>query len=115
MRVNTTEMAICIAAAGLLLNFASHLKNSKKDTKEETASEIATHTSVMVKLESISQCVGDIKKEVGDVRGTVRDLRDRIIRNEESTKQAHKRMDTFEKRLEKCVACHSTHKEEGVE
>jgi septation ring formation regulator EzrA len=113
--MNTAEIAIWIAAGGLLLNFASHFRTSKKDTKEETAADIATHTSVMVKLESISQCVSDIKTEVGDIRGTVRDLRDRIIRNEESTKQAHKRMDTFEKRLEKCVACHSTHKEEGAE
>lgn len=113
--MNTAEIAIWIAAAGLLLNFVGHFRTSKKDTKEETAADIATHTSVMVKLESISQLMTDIKTEVGDIRGTVRDLRDRIIRNEESTKQAHKRMDTFEKRFEKCVACHSTHKEEGVE
>ncbi len=113
--MNTAEIAIWIAAGGLLLNLVGHFKTSKKDTKEETASEIATHTSVMVKLESISQCVGDIKTEVGDVRGSVRELRDKVIRIEESTKQAHKRIDTFEKRLEKCVSFHTNHKEEGVE
>ncbi len=113
--MGVAEAAIIISAVGLLLNFAGYFRNSKKDTKEETASEIATHTSVMIKLESIGQCTTDIKSEVVSVKGDVRDIRDKVIRIEESTKQAHKRIDTLEKRLEKCAACHMPHKEEGVE
>ena len=45
--------------------------------------------------------ISDIKKEITDIRNDVKEDRDKIIRIDESAKQAHKRIDELIKRLEK--------------
>ena len=81
-----------------VINFISSTKrNNKKDTKED-ATQMAT---VITELKNIMDGISDIKKEITDIRNDVKEDRDRIIRIDESAKQAHKRIDELIKRLEK--------------
>ena len=65
---------------------------STKDNREE-ASQL---TTLIVKLENIADGVNEIKADMRNVKDDIRELRDRVIKVEESTKQAHKRLDGFE-------------------
>ena len=93
----TIEIAIVLSVASFvitLIKATSDIKRgNKQDTKEET-SQIAT---VLAKLENISDGVADIKKEINTIKNDVREDHDRIIRVEESAKQAHKRIDECSK------------------
>jgi len=81
-----------------VINFISSTKrNNKKDTTED-ATQMAT---VITELKNIMDGISDIKKEITDIRNDVKEDRDRIIRIDESAKQAHKRIDELIKRLEK--------------
>lgn len=82
-------LAVAIAGLGLLLNWK---KNNKSDATEIT--------SVIVKLETISNDTKDIKNELRNIRAEVGELRERVIIAEQTTKSLHKRVDNFEKRLD---------------
>lgn len=82
-------LAVVIAGLGLLLNWK---KNNKSDATEIT--------SVIVKLETISNDTKDIKNELRNIRAEVGELRERVIIAEQTTKALHQRVDGFEKRLD---------------
>lgn len=50
-------------------------------------------TTVLIKLENIQNGISEIKTDIKSVKGDVKDLETRMARVEESTKQAHKRLD----------------------
>lgn len=81
-------LAVTIAGLGLLLNWK---KNNKSDATEIT--------SVIVKLETISNDTKDIKNELRNIRAEVGELRERVIIAEQRTMALHNRLDTMEKRL----------------
>lgn len=87
------EIAVVISVLSLIFTVfqgASAMKrNSKKDTKEDTV-QLAT---VIVKLEDIDRGVKSIQEDMRDVRSDIQQNRERIIKAEESVKQAHKRID----------------------
>jgi predicted negative regulator of RcsB-dependent stress response len=82
-------LAVVIAGLGLMLNWK---KNNKSDATEIT--------SVIVKLETISNDTKDIKNELRNIRAEVGELRERVIIAEQTAKSLHKRVDSFETRLE---------------
>lgn len=89
----TILLSVISVSAAVLFGFANYRRNSKKDCAEE-ASQSA---KIMTKLEEIDKGIGDIKEEIKGVKADVKDDHDRIIRLEESAKQAHKRIDTLER------------------
>lgn len=64
-------------------------RNLKGDTKSDTSE----MTTVIVKLESISENVKEVKNDIKDVKGEIDSMRERITIVEQSTKSAHKRID----------------------
>ena len=52
---------------------------------------------VLTELGYIKAGVDDLKRDNRDIRGDLKNLDERITRNEESTKQAHKRIDALSK------------------
>lgn len=100
----TVEVAIVIS--GISLAFAvyfgiSNLKrNQKVDAnaeKQEVKQEVSELTTVIIKLENISTGISEIKAEMSNVKIDMKDLRERLVRVEESSKQAHKRLDEMRK------------------
>lgn len=85
-------LAVVIAGIGCFLNWK---KGNKADDQKE-ATEI---TTVIVKLENISNDTKEIKNELRNVRNEVGELRERVIIAEQATKSLHRRVDNIENRF----------------
>lgn len=85
MNINT---GVLIALIGCIVGLAGWLRNHDTDQEKETSN----MTTVIVKLENIRGSISDLKS---DLKRTAEDLKDidrRLTVVEESTKQAHKRI-----------------------
>ena len=89
----TIEVALLLSGISVSLaavyGFATWKRNTKTDDKQEASQQAI----IITKLDGIGKDVGDIKEELKSVKAEVREDHDRIIRLEESAKQAHKRID----------------------
>ncbi len=93
--MNTAVIAVVISAAGLLIAFVSLLHNSKKENKDEGKDK----GSMMSDIGYIKAGVDDLKRDTKDNSKRINTLIERISRNEESTKQAHKRIDEVNEKI----------------
>lgn len=91
-----TIITIIISAASLVTAIYVAISNSKKNSKQETKLDASEMTTVIVKLENIGNGITEIKSEMKTVKADIKEDHDRIIRVEESTKQAHKRIDELQ-------------------
>lgn len=82
-------ISVCIA---LIVAVAGLLRNSHNDTKEDSTQ----MTTVIVKLENINDGVREIKSDIKAVKDEVESIKERVVIVEQSTKSAHKRIDTLE-------------------
>ena len=85
MDINT---GVLIALIGCIVGLAGWLRNHDSDNERETSN----MTTVIVKLENIRGSISDLKS---DLKRTAEDLKGidrRLTVVEESTKQAHKRI-----------------------
>lgn len=89
----TIELSLLISgvsvAAAVFFGIANYRRNSKTDT-EKSASQL---TEVIVKLETISTGITEIKAEMNSVKSEVRELRDNQITTDQSLKAAWRRID----------------------
>lgn len=91
-----TLVGLLCTATGVVLGLFKHSRDRKKDVKSD-----ATESAIIrTKLDNIGQTVDSIRIEfkASDQRWTA--LSERAIRNEESVKQAHKRIDKIENKGE---------------
>lgn len=86
--------SIASAVLGFLISFLTFRKNNKKDDVAEGQSKGVMASDIGY----IKAGVDDLKRETADQRRTVGELGERVTRVEESTKQAHKRIDGLEER-----------------
>lgn len=93
----TIEVALLISGASVAFGVYQGVSNLKRNNKADAKSEASQLTMVIVKLETIGTGIAEIKSEMGNVKNDIKESRERIIKVEESAKQAHKRMDTCEK------------------
>lgn len=92
----TIEVAILISGISLAFGIISGLSNLTRNKKLDDQSESSQLTTVIVKLENIGTGITEIKGEMSNVKNDIKESRERIIKVEESSKQAHKRLDNFE-------------------
>lgn len=92
----TIEVAILISGISLAFGLFSGISNLKRNQKADDKNEASQLTTVIVKLENIGNGITEIKGELSSVKTDIKESRERIIKVEESAKQAHKRLDTFE-------------------
>ena len=93
----TIEVTILLSAISVSIALYFGIKNNRRSQKKEDKEEASQDAIVITKLESIEKGVDDIKEELKGVKADVKDDHDRIIRLEESSKQAHKRIDSLGK------------------
>ena len=94
----TIEISILLSAVSVAFAIYFGLKRTKRNEKLDIKSDTAQLTTVIVKLENIGIGIAEIKAELFNVKNDVKEDRERIIRLEESVKQAHKRIDGLEKK-----------------
>lgn len=94
MNVNllATFVSILAGIAGMVFGLAALNRSRREDNKQDTAE----MTKVLVKLENISDGVNEIKGELCNLKLDVKELRERVIITEQSSKQAHRRIDRLE-------------------
>lgn len=99
-KVMTIELSLLISgvsvAFAIFFGISTKNRNTKKDTQEEAAQDAA----VMVKLESIQTGMIELKTETRNYREELQKVNEKNIRNEESLKSLHKRVDKVEQMLQ---------------
>jgi septal ring factor EnvC (AmiA/AmiB activator) len=97
VREVTVEITVLIAIASFLIGLVSFSRNRDKDVKND-----ATKSAVIeTKLDNISQSVDSIRIDLKANDQRWNSLSDRVIRVEESSKQAHKRLDNLMNKVDK--------------
>ncbi|WP_264737315.1 type II secretion system protein [Cytobacillus firmus] len=87
------ELSLLIAVFGVLISFLTYSLNKQKESKVETSQD----AKVQAQLEYIGKGVDDIRIDLKANEKQMGALSERVTRLEESSKQAHKRIDTLEK------------------
>lgn len=94
----TVEAALIVSGLSVAFGIYAGIINLKRNSKKDAQTEATEMTTVIVKLENIGNGITEIKSELFNVQKDMKDNRERLIRCEESTKQAHKRLDNLENR-----------------
>ncbi|PEN74530.1 hypothetical protein CN553_32035 [Bacillus cereus] len=92
----TIEIGVLIAVLSLAISYFGHALNRSKSMKADGQQ----GAEVKAELGYIRKGVGDIRMDLKASEKQVVALGERVTRVEESTKQAHKRLDTTEKENE---------------
>ena len=95
----TVEVALIISIVSVVFSVFFGLKNNKRTDTKDIEERVKENTRINIKLDNIGQTVQDIKSEISSMREDIKAHNDRIIKLEESCKAAHRRMDTFEERI----------------
>ena len=94
-----TEITILISALSLSFAVYSGLKNMRRADKKEVQSEAARDSAIMTKLEKMQSIIVEMKAEMRQDRQDVKEMTEKFIRNEESLKSLHKRVNRIEQLL----------------
>lgn len=85
------ELSLLFGAIGTILGVIGALATLRKDSKQDGAED----AHVRAKVDYIASGVDDIRLDMRTQANKIETLNERLIRNEESTKQAHKRLDNI--------------------
>lgn len=79
-------------------------RTQKRADEADIEKDSTATATVMVKLETISDDIKEIKADNKLTQNEMKDFRERLVLNEQSVKSLHKRLDSVEARME-----HSEH------
>lgn len=79
-------------------------RTQQRADAEDIEKDSTATATVMVKLETISDDIKEIKADNKLTQNEMKDFRERLVLNEQSVKSLHKRLDSVEARIE-----HSEH------
>lgn len=94
------EFSTLLTIANVLFAIYMGVTNMKRNKTTDDKKDATEMTAVIVKLENISNDTRDIKNELKSVRSEIGDLRERVTVAEQIGKSLHKRVDSFEERLQ---------------
>lgn len=86
----TIEVALVISAISLAFGIYSGVANLKRNSKNDTKTDTAQLTTVIVKLENIGNDISEIKNDLRDVKADVKDHGNRIVKLEQQVKVLNK-------------------------
>lgn len=85
------ELSQVLPIISLLIAAAALWRNLKGDSKADQAA----MTTVIVKLETINDNIKEVRSEMRDVKTDLEEMRERMVKVEQSAKSAHKRIDAI--------------------
>ena len=91
----TILLSIISVAAAVFFGLSTRARNKEKDVEEDAENKAA----IMVKLENIQTGQIEMKTELKGYREEVRRVTEQAVRNEESLRSLHKRVDRMENYL----------------
>lgn len=89
----TIEIALLISVISVSFAIYAGISNLKRNQKLDAKTDASELTTVIIKLENIGAGIAEIKAEMNSVKNDIREDRERIVKVEESAKQAHRRLD----------------------
>ena len=89
----TIEVALLISFISVAFGIFSVVTGFSRAKKEDEQKDASEMTTVIIKLENISTGISEIKADLNNIKGEVKELRERLIVNEQGIKQAHSRID----------------------
>lgn len=95
----TIEIALIISIVSVCFSVFFGIKNSKRNDNKDVEQRVADSTRINVKLDTISTTTQEVRNEISTMRDEMKSYNERLIKVEESTKQAHHRLDTIDDRL----------------
>lgn len=90
--METISIALACTVLGAIISYLTFQRNKTKDTKEE----IQGLTKLQEESKYVVKGVDEIRYNLRDMNKNMSDMNERLIRVEESCKQAHKRIDKLE-------------------
>ena len=95
----TIEIALLLSIVSVAFSIFFGLKNNKRTDVKDIEERVKENTRINIKLDNIGQTVQDIKTDMSSMRNDLSIHNDRIIKVEESCKQAHLRLDEMAGRI----------------
>ena len=89
----TIEVALLISVISVSFAIYTGLSNKKRNDMSDIRKDATETATINVKLDTINRGVDDIKLEQKTISKDIKDLSDRVLVVEQSTKQAHHRID----------------------
>lgn len=93
MKVEVTTLISGLSLIIAIIVAISNIRNKNYLNDRESASQV---TTLIVKLENIADGINEIKADMRSMKTDVDDMRERLIKVEQSVKIAHKRIDSVE-------------------
>lgn len=94
--METVSIALVCTILGAIISYMTFQRNKTKDIRADTKEEVEGITTVAQEIKYVSRGVDEIKYDLRDINKNMSDINERLIRVEESTKSAHKRLDNLE-------------------
>lgn len=91
--MTTTVLSLIIAGLCLFFTVFQGIVNMKRNNKADVKADTTDMTTVIIKLENISTGIAEIKSDMSCMKKDFDGIKERLVRVEESSKQAHKRLD----------------------
>lgn len=95
----TVEVALVISIVSVAFSVFFGLKNSKRSDTKDIEERVKGDTRINMKLDAIANDTRDIRRDITSVKEETKLLNDRMIKAEESVKQAHHRINDLAERL----------------
>lgn len=96
-------IGLFFTVVGGTIGILSYRRTEKKDIEDKitkkvnvSTEQIRHDTEISLKLDNISRNVDETRLDIKDFNKTIGSLSERVTKVEESTKQAHKRIDSLE-------------------
>lgn len=93
------ELTVLISMFSVAFAVYFGLKGNKRADTKDITERVKSDTIVNVKLDEIDRNVKEIKFDLSSVKGDIKKIDERLIIVEQSSKQAHHRLDGLETRL----------------
>ena len=87
------DVPILISVLSLIVAAVVGISGVKRNRTSDERRDVSEMTTLIVKLENIADGVNEIKSDMRNVKSDVQELRERLIKVEQSTSSAHKRID----------------------
>ena len=89
-------IGIIISVVSLIVAAIVGFANLRRSTRTDTTQQAAEMTTVIVKLEALNNSISEVKTDVRNLGNVYQEVREKLIIVEQSTKSAHRRLDSIE-------------------
>ena len=95
----TVEVALLISVVSVVFSIYFGLKNNRRTDSKEIEERVKENTRINMKLDETINISKETRNEISKIREDINKHDNRLVKVEESAKQAHHRLDTIENRL----------------